>query len=168
MRKQAETANDCSRQGICVREFQPHDKEVFRRLNEEWITRYFRIEEKDRQLFDDPEGCIIANGGMIFVLELHKEPVGCCALMNKDDETFEVAKMAVTENHQGKGFGKMLLETCIARARSLGKKRLFIETNSKLQAAITLYRKLGFVKVQSDKASASDYTRADVFLELKL
>ncbi len=54
---------------IRVRDFQPGDKATFRRLNEEWITRYFAIEEKDRELFDDPEGKIIANGGMILIME---------------------------------------------------------------------------------------------------
>ena len=32
---------------IRVREFKPGDKAAFQRLNEEWIKRYFSIEEKD-------------------------------------------------------------------------------------------------------------------------
>ena len=91
---------------IRVREFRVGDKAAFQRLNEEWITRYFSIEEKDGELFDDPEGQIIAKGGVILILESNGEPVGCCALLNKDTEIFEVAKMAVTSAHQGKGLGE--------------------------------------------------------------
>ncbi len=87
---------------IRIREFQPSDTAAFRRLNEEWITRYFAIEEKDRELFDDPHGQIVAKGGTILILENNGEIVGCCALLNRDAETVEVAKMAVTKAHQGR------------------------------------------------------------------
>ena len=153
---------------IRVREFQPGDRAAFRRLNEEWITRYFSIEEKDRELFDDPEGRIIAKGGMILLLEMDGEPVGCCALISKGDKTFEVAKMAVTESHQRKGLGRILLQSCIDRARFLGKKRLFLETNSKLEAAVSLYRKLGFVELPPGVWPPSEYARVDLVMELPL
>ena len=153
---------------IRVREFQPGDRAAFRRLNEEWIKRYFSIEEKDRDLFDDPEGQIIAKGGMILILEVDGEPVGCCALLDKDADTFEVAKMAVTEAHQRKGLGRILLQSCIDRARFLGKNRLFLETNSKLEAAVNLYRKLGFVELPADVWPPSEYERVDLVMKLLL
>ncbi len=151
-----------------IRDYQPQDREAFRRLNEEWITRYFAIEEKDRCLFDDPQRQIIANGGVIFILEFDGQPVGCCALLNKDDATFEVAKMAVAEAHQGKGFGRLLLQACVERARTQGKRRLFLETNSKLAAAIGLYQKMGFVELASSAVPPSGYARVDRVMELKL
>ena len=151
-----------------VREFQPGDAAAFRRLNEEWITRYFSIEEKDRQLFDDPEGRIIGKGGVILILESAGEPVGCCALLDKDAEIFEVAKMAVTAACQGNGLGRILLQSCIDRARFLGKKRLFLETNSKLQAAVSLYRKLGFVELPASAWPRIEYARVDLVMELRL
>lgn len=153
---------------VRVRDYQPQDREAFRRLNEEWLNRYFAIEEKDRHLFDDPERRIIATGGVIFILELNGEQVGCCALLDKEDETFEVAKMSITEAHQGKGWGKLLLQACIDRGKLLGKRRLFLETNRKLAAAIALYRKMGFVEVASDQSPPSEYVRVDMFMELRL
>ena len=153
---------------IRVREFQPGDKATFRRLNEEWIKRYFSIEEKDEELFDDPEGQIIVKGGKILILESGSEAVGCCALIKTDDETFEVGKMAVTEAHQGKGLGELLLQSCIDRAKFLGKKRLFLETNSKLEAAVRLYRKLGFTELPAHVWPPSKYARVDLVMELRL
>ena len=40
---------------VFIREFQPGDEAAFGDLNEEWITRYFRIEAKDREAFANPQ-----------------------------------------------------------------------------------------------------------------
>ena len=37
-----------------IREFQEGDEAHFRRLNEEWIVRYFVLEPKDIQSLSDP------------------------------------------------------------------------------------------------------------------
>lgn len=153
---------------IRVREFQPGDEVTFRRLNEEWITRYFAIEGKDRELSDDPEGQILAKGGTILILESCGEPVGCCALIHRDAETLEVAKMAIAKRHQGKGLGEVLLQSCIDRARLLGKKRLYLETNSGLEVAVALYRKLGFIDLPRSAWQPSEYARVDQVMELRI
>jgi hypothetical protein len=90
VKEQTGKAGDRNRHGICVREFQFGHQATFRRLNEEWLNKYFRIEEKDRQLFDDPESQIIAKGGVILMLESNGEPVGCCALMIKDGKVLSM------------------------------------------------------------------------------
>lgn len=151
-----------------IRDFQPGDEDAFRRLNEEWIARYFVLEDKDRRLFADPRGLILDRGGRIFIAEIAGEPVGCVALLALDPETFEVAKMAVAPAHQGKGLGRLLLERCIEHARSVGKKRLYLETNSKLAPAVALYRKLGFVEVHADRRPQSSYARVDLVMEFWL
>lgn len=155
---------------VRVREYEPgeRDRAAFRRLNEEWLTRYFVVEAKDRQLFDDPERHILAPGGAIFLLDLDGAAVGCCGLIKLDARAFEVAKMAVTEAHQGQGYSTLLLSACVDRARARGAKRLFIETSSKLPPAIALYRKFGFVELRPEAVPPSDYARADVFMELWL
>jgi GNAT superfamily N-acetyltransferase len=156
---------------IQLREFQPgeRDRAAFRRLNEEWLRKYFAIEKKDRELFDDPEGQILAGGGAIFLLDRDVEAIGCCALVRLDAQSFEVVKMAVTEGEQGKGYSKILLQACVDRARAVGAKRLFIETASKLKPAITLYRKFGFVEMPAERMPAAvEFARVDVFMELFL
>jgi GNAT superfamily N-acetyltransferase len=151
-----------------VREFHPGDEAAFRRLNEEWLTKYFCIEEEDRNVLSDPCQYILATGGVIFMVEFDGEPVGCCALIPKDNETLEIGKMAVTEPHQGKGLGKLLLQTCIEKAKSLGKKRLVLETNGVLGTAVALYRKFGFIELGPDAAPPSAYARTEMFMELRL
>jgi hypothetical protein len=47
---------------IGIRQFQPGDAAAFRRLNEEWITRFFRIEPKEELVLADPQGTILDRG----------------------------------------------------------------------------------------------------------
>ena len=73
-------------------------KEVFRDLNVEWISTYFKMEASDYKALDNPDSYILQNGGHILVALLNKEPVGVCALIKMNDTTydFELAKMAVS------------------------------------------------------------------------
>jgi hypothetical protein len=48
---------------VTIREFQPGDETAFRKLNEEWITRYFQMEAKDLEALSDPQSTILASGG---------------------------------------------------------------------------------------------------------
>lgn len=153
---------------VTIRDFQPGDEAAFRRLNEEWITRYFAVESKDEQSFADPQATIIDRGGRIFLAFHEDNPVGCCALVFMSPGEFEVAKMAVTQSLQGAGIGRQLLERTIAEARAAGATRLYLETNHNLTPAISLYRSLGFQPVPSERVVPSPYDRADVYMELQL
>jgi putative acetyltransferase len=149
-----------------IREFASGDGIAFRRLNEEWIRRYFVLEPKDMQTLADPEGTILSSGGRIFFAVRDGEAVGCCALAAMSPGEFEVVKMAVTESCQRVGAGRRLLEKAIAEARASGATRLFLETNSKLQPAIHLYETLGFRHLPAERVPPSPYARANVFMEL--
>lgn len=72
----------------------------------------------------------------------------------------ELAKMGVRPAAQGKGAG------AIAKARKMGMRRVYIETNSKLGPALRLYRDAGFQPLR--ETAPSPYARADVQLELFL
>ena len=149
-------------------EYHPGLAGAFKALNEAWITQYFAIEAKDREVLDDPQAKIIDRGGRILFLMKAGGVVGCCALMAMADGGFEVAKMAVAEPHKGRGFGRELMAACVERARAAGAPRLYLETNSALTPALTLYRSFGFRELGGMKRGASDYARVDVWMELVL
>jgi len=153
---------------VLIRSFQAKDAVDFRRLNEEWITHYFRLEEKDSQFLNDPGQSILLTGGYIAMAFVEEDAVGCCALIRLEDATFEVAKMAVTPAWQGRGLGRKLLEHVIHQARQLKAKRLYLETNSRLVPAIRLYESLGFRHLPADRVIPSPYQRADVYMEFFL
>jgi len=151
---------------MTIRHFQPGDEAAFRRLNEEWITYYFRLEPTDEQSFAHPQTKILDPGGAIFLALTDDRAVGCCALIPMSPGEFEVAKMAVTPSAQGSGIGRRLLRHAVNHAQSLGAKRLYLETNHILTPAIRLYESLGFSLIPQDRLTPSPYARADVFMEL--
>jgi GNAT superfamily N-acetyltransferase len=151
-----------------IREFRLGDEATFRRLNVEWITRYFAMEAKDEATFADPQRTIVDRGGRIFFAVQNGEPIGCCALLAMAPGEFEVAKMAVSEAFQGAGIGRRLLEWTIAAAHSAGAHRLYLETNHVLVPAIHLYESLGFRHLPPDRVVPSPYARSDVSMELLL
>jgi putative acetyltransferase len=153
---------------ITIREFRPGDESAFRTLNEEWITRHFVLEPKDEDSLANPWETILDCGGRILLAVRGGRPIGCCALLAMAPGEFEVAKMAVTESSQRNGAGRRLLEEIIAEARSAGARRLYLETNRKLTAAIRLYESLGFRHLPPERVVPSAYARADVYMELYL
>jgi GNAT superfamily N-acetyltransferase len=153
---------------IAIRQFQPGDAAAFRRLNEEWITRFFRIEPKEESVLADPQKTILGSSGRIFFATDGERCVGCCALIRLNDREFEVAKMAVEPSYQGAGIGRRLLLAAIAEGRNAGARRLYLETNHVLTPAIRLYESVGFKHIPADRIVPSQYARADVYMELIL
>jgi putative acetyltransferase len=153
---------------VTIREFIPGDEAAFRRLNEEWITRYFFLEPKDVASLIDPRTTILDRGGRVLFAVRDGQAVGCCALLAVAPGEFEVAKMAVAESSRRNGIGRQLLEKVIADARAAGAHRLYLETNHKLAGAIRLYESLGFRHLPPERVVASPYARADVYMELYL
>jgi ribosomal protein S18 acetylase RimI-like enzyme len=151
-----------------VRLFQPGDEEAFRALNEAWITKYFRLEDKDRETLQDPHTHILLRGGQIFMAVRDDERIGCCALVALKDGGMEVAKMAVAESERGQGIGRKLLDCAIAYARNQAVPRLYLETNNSLPNAIRLYESAGFERLPTERIQPSPYARANVYMEMNL
>lgn len=72
--------------------------------------------------------------------------VGCCALHVTWGDLAEVKSLAVDESTQGKGCGRVLVETCLQDARDLGIPKVFA-----LTYVPGFFEKLGFKLV--DKAT---------------
>jgi putative acetyltransferase len=58
--------------------------------------------------------------------------------------------MYIEKAARGHGLGRRLLEDLLAAARRGGFQEVWLETNSGLAEAIALYRKYGFLPVESD------------------
>jgi putative acetyltransferase len=144
------------------------DSSAFRVLNEEWISRYFVLEKKDRETLGDPENTILRKGGQVFLAQVESRAVGCVALIPMGDGVYELSKMAVSPSCQGRGIGRKLLEHAIAQARKLGAKSLFLGSNSVLKNAVHLYETVGFRHVPPENLPEMHYARADVFMEMPL
>lgn len=139
----------------------------FERLNREWIERWFVLEPPDLEVFRDPRRHVVEPGGEIFfVLDDEGAVRGTCAVLPHGPGTLELAKMAVSPEARGRGYGDLLMQAAIAFARRAGAGRLMLVSNTRLEPAIRLYRKHGFVEVPVE--GAQGYERVDIQLELRL
>lgn len=152
---------------ITIVDFEVSHKAAFRSLNEEWITKYFEMEDADYKALDHPQEYILDKGGYIAVALLNNEVVGTCALLKMENDRFdyELAKMGVSPKTQGMGIGYLLGLKIIDKARELGAKSIFLESNTILAPAIRLYRKLGFTEIEHIE---TPYKRCNIQMERKL
>ena len=150
---------------IEIIDYRPEFHNDFKRLNYEWIEQYFEIEEADRQSLENPDRKILEPGGHILIALDQDKVVGTCALIKREGNTYELAKMAVSEASRGKGIGFLLGRMAIDKARDSGAESLYLESNTKLVPAIKLYQKLGFEKVVTEP---SPYARCNIQMMLNL
>ena len=152
---------------VQIVDYEPKYRIAFKTLNEEWISTYFKMEEADYKALDNPEEYILKKGGYILVALYNKEPAGVCALIKMDDSEydFELAKMAVSSTLQGKNIGWQLGQAALNKARIVGSKKIFLESNTLLKPAIHLYQKLGFQKIEGH---ASPYERSNIQMAFDL
>jgi ribosomal protein S18 acetylase RimI-like enzyme len=78
----------------------------------------------------------------------------------------ELIKLAVTSRAQGKGVGRRLCETVIARAREMGARKIELVSSHKLVSALKLYESLGFK--YGPLPEDPGYATTDIFMELSL
>ncbi len=148
---------------IRIVSWQPEFAGAFRALNMAWLEELFVVEQVDRDVLDDPATAIMATGGEVFFALVGGQPVGTGAVHHMPDGRWELTKMAVEPGHRGRGIGEAVARAAIAHVRQRGGE-LYLYTNSKLQNAIRLYRRLGFVELPLP--ADNPYSRGDVYMEL--
>jgi DNA-binding MarR family transcriptional regulator/predicted GNAT family acetyltransferase len=104
---------------VDILDYQPELSADFKRISLEWIEKDFNVEEEDTAILNHPEK-IIDNGGTIVFARYQNEIVGTCALIKKNEQTYELSKMGVTEKARGRQIGKKLGLAVIDKAQKLG------------------------------------------------
>lgn len=99
------------------------------------LSSYYMLKPDKRKYFivTDNKGTVI---GGIGVAEL--DGIDNCA---------EIQKLYLSDAAKGKGLGKKLMHTAEEFAQDAGYSRLYLETHSNLEAAIGLYERLGFHRI---------------------
>lgn len=153
-------------ENVVILDYEDRYAQSFKLLNEQWITKYFEVETEDELVLNNPFDYIIKPGGKILFASLNDKIIGTCALLKKEQHHYELAKMAVSEEFQGKRIGRKLGQAAINLTKQIEGKRITLETSSLLIPAIALYKNLGFT-VQENPCK-SEYSRCDVQMELML
>lgn len=137
---------------------QPH----FESINKAWVSKYFTLESFDIDQLEHPEETILAQGGEIIFAKLGEDILGTVALIPKEEGDWEMIKMGVKESAQGKGVGFALGKRLLEMAREKGAMRVVLYTNTKLEAALRVYEKLGFTHCHLE---CGTYGRCNVKME---
>ena len=125
--------------------FSPALQPYFESINKAWVSQYFSLEPFDLAQLENPEEAIIAKGGEIIFARLGGAIAGTVALIPSEEGNWEMIKMGVDPAFQGKGAGELLGKHILAIAHQKGANKVRLYTHTKLEAAIKLYRRLGFV-----------------------
>jgi ribosomal protein S18 acetylase RimI-like enzyme len=94
-----------------------------------------------------------------------EEIIGCVALRKFSEDACEMKRLYVRPEFRGGGAGRMLVESAIAEARSLGYAKMLLDTLPTMQQAHKLYRLLGFREIM---AYQKNPVRGALFFELDL
>jgi len=134
-------------EAIEIIEFTENLKDYFKKLNFEWLEKFFVVLPLDEYVLTNPIESIIDKGGYI------------------DDKTYEIAKMAVTEKYQHQGIGKNLMDFAIQKAKGLNAELVILYSNTDLKIAVNMYAKYGFQVIPK-----TDFhnERANIKMEMKL
>ncbi len=151
-----------------ILDYMPEYKEYFQKLNYEWLEKYFQVEDLDKKILLNPEEQIIKEGGFVLFARMEEKVVGTTAILKRDEKTYEIAKMAVTEKAQGMQVGRKLTKEAVARAKEKGAKKLILKTDNRLRAAVNLYRTFGFKVTQTESTASGKYERERFGIQMKL
>ena len=146
--------------------YSPKLKNDFKKLNVEWLKKFFTVEPMDERVLNNPKQEIIDKDGEIFFALYKDEVVGTVAVKKTSPKTFEVLKMAVTEKFQSRGVGRLLMNKVVDYAKGKRAKSLELDTSRKLEVAMKLYESFGF-KI-SDETGRTAYERCTVKMVMDL
>jgi putative acetyltransferase len=138
----------------------------FAEINYGWLENYQLIEEGDRKYLDNPREHIIDKGGQIILLLNNENVIGTCAMIHHNNDVVELAKFAIVNKEQGKGFSKLLVKEAITYSINHNYKRIILVSSTKLGKALKLYESTGFK--YKELPGNLEYETADIYMELEL
>ncbi len=96
-----------------------------------------------------------------FVVEMDGRVVGgagIAPLEGGDADTCELRKMYYLPEARGLGLGERMLSLCLDRARELGFRRCYLETLTGMDAAMRLYEKFGFRRLEGPMGNTGHFS----------
>jgi ribosomal-protein-alanine N-acetyltransferase len=86
----------------------------------------------------------------LYVADVRGAVAGYAVFWSVSDQG-ELGNVAVAADHRGRGLGRKLVETVLARAAERGVREIFLEVRKSNEGAQNLYRTFGFFEVGKRK-----------------
>ena len=124
------------------------DVKVLIREYTEWFGRDMSFQNLEDELDHIEEKYLPPEGRLVIALDDSKTVCGCVAYHRLDDSTVEMKRLYVTPAGRGHRLGERLARRIMELAKDDGYERMVLDTVAPLEAAISLYRKLGFQEIE--------------------
>lgn len=88
--------------------------------------------------------------GLIFlVFNDQNDPVGCFGIRKFEEGIGELKRMYLKDEARGQGLGKRMLKDAVKAGKALGYLKMRLDTLPSMNAAIGLYKSLGFYEIDA-------------------
>jgi ribosomal protein S18 acetylase RimI-like enzyme len=119
--------------------------ELIKRLDEELYIKYGDIQKAYDKYnsVDKVEHVVLAicNG----------RAIGCGGYKKYDDISAEIKRVYVLPEYRSRGFAEKIMSKLHDKAKVCGYKKCILETGPQQKAAIRLYKRLGYMKIENYK-----------------
>jgi putative acetyltransferase len=106
--------------------------------------------------------------GRLLVAEEDGKIAGCVALRDLGNGACEMKRMFVYPEFHGRGVGLLLGRALIGEAKTIGYRKMLLDTGPAQREAQALYRKLGFKDIEPYYELSDELRNWLVFMELDL
>lgn len=128
----------------------PGDSDTVRRLFRryaDWLQEDLCYQNFDAELAGLPGFYAAPQGTVLLLRDGAGEAFGCVGIRPLGDGACEVKRLWVEADLRGGGWGRGLMDAAILWAGEAGYRRLLLDSLPRLEAAVRLYRDLGFAEV---------------------
>ncbi len=80
----------------------------------------------------------------LLLAKMNGKPLGAVALKKHSDDVCEMKRLYVLPEAQGTGAGRALCDVLLTEAKNEGYSTMLLDSLRRLEAAVNLYKKLGF------------------------
>lgn len=113
-------------------------------------------------------GIYIPPMGRLLLATIDGQPAGCVALKQVTDQIGELKRMYVSPNFRGKRIGWHLGNALVDEARTIGYKRIVLDSHVSMTHAHKIYEELGFRGVSAPPDFPKELIPVVVFMDYNL